>query len=93
MLGSSFAKSSYSAYNGSCAEAAWHKSSFSGGGNCVEFRKSSHSNYASSCVETADGCGQVHVRDSKDPAGPVLSFSPAAWAAFTAAVKKGGLLV
>jgi hypothetical protein len=25
----------------------------------------------------------VHVRDSKDPGGPTLSFSPTQWTAFT----------
>lgn len=29
------------------------------------------------------------VRDSKDPSGPVLRFTPAEWAAFTAGVRDG----
>jgi hypothetical protein len=29
------------------------------------------------------------VRDSKDPAGPVLAFTPDDWRAFTAAIKAG----
>jgi hypothetical protein len=32
----------------------------------------------------------VAVRDSKDPAGPVLAFTPAEWKAFTRRVKDGG---
>ncbi|ATO15764.1 DUF397 domain-containing protein [Micromonospora sp. WMMA2032] len=37
----------------------------------------------SECVEVADNLvGVVGVRDSKDPTGPVLTFSPAAWRAF-----------
>ena len=36
------------------------------------------------CIEVGDG---GLVRDSADPAGPVLTFGPGAWAAFTAAVK------
>jgi Domain of unknown function (DUF397) len=29
------------------------------------------------------------VRDSKDPGGPVLAFTPDVWRAFTAAIKAG----
>jgi Domain of unknown function (DUF397) len=29
------------------------------------------------------------VRDSKDPAGPALTFTPAQWAAFTAGIRTG----
>ncbi|MFH8379757.1 DUF397 domain-containing protein [Kitasatospora sp. NPDC018058] len=47
----------------------WVKSSYSGteGGNCVE---------------VAAAPSAVHVRDSKDKAGPTLTFSPEAWSAF-----------
>jgi hypothetical protein len=39
------------------------------------------------CVEVADNLpGVVAVRDSKDPAGPALTFGPAAWRAFVAEV-------
>ncbi|RQX11283.1 DUF397 domain-containing protein [Micromonospora ureilytica] len=54
--------------------ATWRKSRRSGssGGNCVE---------------VADNLpGVVGVRDSKDPAGPALTFGPAAWQAFVAEV-------
>ncbi|WFE52362.1 DUF397 domain-containing protein [Micromonospora sp. WMMD1155] len=35
------------------------------------------------CVEVADNLsGLVAVRDSKDPAGPVLVFTPEAWRTF-----------
>jgi hypothetical protein len=33
--------------------------------------------------------GVVAVRDSKDPDGPKLTFAPAEWDAFTAAVRNG----
>jgi len=33
--------------------------------------------------------GVVAVRDSKDPAGPVLGFAALGWSAFTAAVRNG----
>jgi hypothetical protein len=87
MLSDSWSKSSHSNSNG-CVEASWHKSSHSANGNCVEvvFRKSSHSANGD-CIEVADGCGRVHVRDSKDPDGPVLEFSPGAWMEFLEGLK------
>ncbi|WP_084528330.1 DUF397 domain-containing protein [Nocardia crassostreae] len=57
----------------------------------VSWFKSSHSQGTSECVEVAwldDGA--VGLRDSKDPAGPALIFSPAGWSAFTALVIAGG---
>ncbi|BBJ40881.1 MULTISPECIES: DUF397 domain-containing protein [Streptomyces] len=55
------------------------------------FRKSSHSNAFDECVEVATNVsGTVAVRDSKDPEGPVLRFTPAAWAAFQAVLAEGG---
>jgi hypothetical protein len=75
-------------------DGVFRKSTRSGGsGNCVEvaalpldgvFRKSSRSGGSGDCVEVAAVPGTVQVRDSKDPAGPVLAFSPAAWRAFVA---------
>jgi len=56
--------------------AAWRKSSYSG-------------NNGGACIEVA-AARAVAVRDSKDPAGPVLAFCPQAWAAFTARVKTAG---
>jgi hypothetical protein len=52
----------------------------------ARWRKSSHSGDETACVEMAVVPGAVAIRDSKDPAGPVLLFPPAAWAAFTAGV-------
>ncbi len=51
----------------------WRKSSFSSaqGGSCVE-------------VASADG---VTVRDTTDRQGATLTFSPDAWAEFTAALR------
>ncbi len=44
------------------------------------------------CVEVARNLpGIVAVRDSKDRTGPVLTFTPAEWEAFTAGVKLGEL--
>ncbi|GAA4102258.1 DUF397 domain-containing protein [Actinomadura miaoliensis] len=57
------------------------------------WRKSSHSGDASNtCVEVAQNLpGIVAVRDSVDPEGPALVFTPEEWSAFTAQLKKGGL--
>ncbi|MEW2494958.1 DUF397 domain-containing protein [Streptomyces nodosus] len=55
---------------GDGSELTWFKSSYSGG------------NDGNSCVELAATPGTVHVRDSKDIAGPRLAFAPGAWAAF-----------
>jgi hypothetical protein len=67
----------------------WRRSSRSGssGGNCVEvapvWRKSSRSGpTGGNCVEVAAAPDRVAVRDSKDPGGPVLTFSPVAWRSF-----------
>jgi hypothetical protein len=54
----------------------WFKSSYSGsdGGDCIE---------------VAASPGIVHVRDSKDADGPVLSFPRGEWHAFVAYAKDG----
>jgi len=58
------------------ARARWIKSSRSGSGG-------------GNCVEVADLDAHRAVRDSKDPTGPALTFTAAAWSAFTAAVRSG----
>jgi hypothetical protein len=59
----------------------------------ADWRKSSYSSAnGGQCVEVARNLpGAVAVRDSKDPDGPKLMFSPAVWRAFTAAVQDGKL--
>ncbi|MGH4017799.1 MAG: DUF397 domain-containing protein [Pseudonocardiaceae bacterium] len=75
--------------------AVWHKSSRSNGnGDCVEvaftgWRTSSRSNGNGGCVEVATGGALVGVRDSKDPAGPVLAVDPAGWSALLAGIRRG----
>ena len=54
------------------SRAAWRKSTRSGSGNCIQ---------------AAPVHGVIAVRDSADPAGPALAFSPRAWTAFTTALK------
>ena len=59
------------------AGAIWRKSSRSAEGNCVE---------------VADNLPSlVGVRDSKDPDGPALTFSPTRWMGFVRTVKASAL--
>ncbi|MEU6771495.1 DUF397 domain-containing protein [Streptomyces sp. NPDC046759] len=72
----------------------WRKSSYSGdqGGDCVEcaalggsaWQKSSYSSdQGGDCVEVADTpCATIALRDSKNPAGPVLTLGPVAFSTF-----------
>ncbi|MEV0372013.1 DUF397 domain-containing protein [Streptomyces sp. NPDC050636] len=57
-------------------QARWRKSSYSGdkGGDCVEI----------ATLPTT-----IAIRDSKNPEGPALTFPPAAFSAFVAAVANG----
>jgi hypothetical protein len=50
----------------------------------ADWRKSTFSNgHGGNCVEVATNLpGIVAVRDSKDPNGPALTFTPAEWQAF-----------
>ncbi|MFC4007785.1 DUF397 domain-containing protein [Nonomuraea purpurea] len=59
------------------AGAAWRKSSLSGngGGNCVEV--------------ATNLPGIIAVRDSKNPNGPALVFTPDEWRAFLGGVRLG----
>ena len=50
------------------------------------WRKSTKS-YTNGCVEVAFVDGQVAVRDSKDPSGPVPVFTPFEWTAFLGGVR------
>jgi len=62
--------------------AAWRTSSYSGGngGQCVEVATTTHpDNPETICA----------VRDSKNPEGPVLAFSPGQWRTFAGRVKAG----
>ncbi|WP_406860640.1 DUF397 domain-containing protein [Streptomyces sp. HUAS MG47] len=85
---------------GTSQELRWRKSSYSGdtGGQCIEcaplgsaaWRKSSYSGSSGGeCIEVADLTPHIAVRDSKNPGGPVLTLTPAAFAAFVEAAARG----
>jgi Domain of unknown function (DUF397) len=59
----------------------------------ANWRKSTHSGINNGdCVEIADNIPDaIPVRDSKNPEGPALHFTPEAWAAFVGALKSGEL--
>jgi hypothetical protein len=57
------------------SDTPWIKATASGGGQqCVEMRRSGQS---------------IEVRDSKNPAGPVLTFTVGEWSAWLDGAKKG----
>jgi hypothetical protein len=59
------------------SQAVWQKSTSSNG-------------QGGACVEIAINIpGVIAMRDSKDPDGPKLVFTPAEWAAFVAGVRDG----
>lgn len=57
-----------------CVEVAWRKSTYSGNNGCVEVRHDDD---------------RILLRDSKDPQGPVLSFTRREWDAFLAGIRGG----
>lgn len=70
----------------------WRKTRRCESNTCVEvaFTKSTFSAESANCVEVgACDCGQVHIRDSKDPSGPVLTFTRDEWAAFINGARRG----
>jgi hypothetical protein len=56
----------------------------------TQWRKSSRSGSSGDqCVEVAGLGTAIGVRDSKDPGGPKLTFTPGEWKTFTAHAKSG----
>jgi hypothetical protein len=80
-----------SSQGGQCVEVArvstdrWRKSARSSdqGGDCVEVTEA-----GCACEEHAR---LIAVRDSKDPGGPSLAFTPAAWGVLSRRIKSGNL--
>ncbi|MFG3580779.1 DUF397 domain-containing protein [Micromonospora chersina] len=53
------------------------------------WRKSVRSANEGNCVEVADNLpGVVLVRDSKDPSGPTLAFTPDAWRSLVTSLRR-----
>ena len=62
----------------------------SGGDSSLTWKKSSLSGYNGNCVEVAGLTGDtIRVRDSKNPRGAVLNFTPGEWDAFIGGVYNG----
>ena len=61
--------------------------------NRAVWRKTTYSGNGGNCLEVADNLvaerGIVLVRDSKDRAGPILTFSRSEWTAFLQATTAG----
>jgi hypothetical protein len=56
--------------------------------SCAQWSKSSRSSGTGQCVEVARNLpGIVAIRDSKNPDGPKLIFSPADWRTFVSGMK------
>jgi len=95
--GIAWRKSTHSGTSGGgCVEVGttWRKSGSSGssGGACVEvgtvWRTSTHSGSSGGdCVEVGTASRVVVVRDTTNRSGGVLAISPAAWWAFTSALR------
>ena len=56
--------------------------------DAIVWRKSRASGSGGACVEVALTGRSTLVRDSKDPSGPILSFSPLTWTCFVADVRR-----
>lgn len=59
----------------SCVEAQWVRSSFCHTSSC--------------CVEVAQDHDEILVRNSQNPDGPILRFSPEEWKTFLAGARDG----
>ncbi|MGI5169837.1 DUF397 domain-containing protein [Spirillospora sp. CA-253888] len=55
----------------------------------LHWRKATRSQQSGACVELAASPGDVNVRDSVDPHGPMLTFQQDAFAAFAEKVRAG----
>ena len=53
----------------------------------AQWRTSSYSGSNGNCVQVAVAIPVIAVRDSTDPDGPALGFTPGQWMTFTGTVK------
>jgi hypothetical protein len=68
--------------------AVWRRSSLCSGGDCVEVAMTDNTS-----TESGEGGDAVFLmRNSKDPTGRILRFTPEEWAGFIACIKKGALV-
>jgi hypothetical protein len=72
-------------FGGTCGEG----DQMSDPGTALIWRKRCNS---SACVEVAVGATAVYVRESTNPDGPRLVFTPQAWAAFVSEIRSTGFL-
>ncbi|MCK7626642.1 DUF397 domain-containing protein [Streptomyces sp. RS10V-4] len=75
------------------SDPAWFRSGYSSdeGGNCLDVahdrRTSRHSaGEGGNCLERAASPAALHIQDSEDPHGPVLTLPAVTWGAFLADV-------
>ena len=57
--------------------------------SALVWRKAQRSTANGACVEVASAAGKVVIRDSKDPYGPVLVYTPDEFSAFLDGARKG----
>lgn len=55
----------------------------------LAWQKATRSAGARACVEVAPAVGMVAVRDSKNPSGAILFYTPEEWSAFLDGAKNG----
>jgi hypothetical protein len=55
----------------------------------LAWRKAQASSSNGACVEIAEVSGKIAMRDSKDPDGPVLIYTPSEFRAFLSGAKTG----
>jgi Domain of unknown function (DUF397) len=55
----------------------------------LNWRKARMSTNNGACLEVASVPGKIALRDSKDPSGPMLVYTPDEWTAFLDGAKNG----
>ena len=55
----------------------------------LKWRKAKRSKANGACTEVALAAGTIIIRDSKDPQGPVLYYSPESWRSFIGETRMG----